>query len=339
MTAETGADADRGASRARADDPDPDAMQPALILPPRPDERWTIAKQLGVDSAVVRFWGEEEWWEFDHLQRTVARFRDHGFDLDVVEDRPPMEKTVLGEDGRDEEIETVKTLIRNMGRLDIDTYCWVWTENPVGVVRTSDSLPGRGGSEMIGFDSEWLERAPDHPAAGITEAELRENLEYFLDRVVPVAEVAGVNLALHPDDPPRSPIRGVPRIVTSVEDYRWILDLHDSPRHGITFCQGNFSAMGADIPETIGEFGDRIHFVHFRDVAGDSDSFVETWHDEGPTDMKAAIEAYREVGFDGPIRPDHVPRMVGEDDREEAMAGYTNMGRLFAIGYIQGLLE
>ena len=298
-----------------------------------------MARQLGIDTAVVRFWGETEWWTYDTLQRTRTRFEDHGFSLDVVEDRPPMEQTVLGEPGRDEEIETVKRLLRNMGRLGIDTYCWVWTEHPLGVLRTSDSVPTRGGSLTTGYDHQWMERADDHPAAGISEEELWENLQYFLDEVVPVAEDAGVDMALHPDDPPLSPIRGVPRLVTSVERYERVLDMHESPNHGVTFCQGNFAAMGAEIPETIRRLGDSIHFVHFRDVDGDADSFVETWHDDGPTDMKAAIEAYQEVGFDGPIRPDHVPKMVGEDDREEAMSGYTDMGRLFSVGYIKGLLE
>ncbi len=314
-------------------------MDPTVMLPPRPDRRWTIAKQLGIDTAVVRFWGTDDWWEYETLMQTASRFEDHGFSLDVVEDRPPMEKTVLGEEGRDDEIETVKTLIENMGRLGIDTYCWVWTENPLGVIRTSDSIPGRGDSRRIGYDHEWMERAPDHEAADITEAELWDNLQYFLDEVIPVAEKYGVNLALHPDDPPTSPVRGVPRIVQSVEDYRRILQMYDSPNHGITFCQGNFSAMAGDTIEAIREFGDRIHFVHFRDVEGTSEKFVETWHDAGPTDMKAAMRAYRNAGFDGPIRPDHVPRMVGEEDREDAMAGYTDMGRLFSIGYIKGLLE
>jgi mannonate dehydratase len=249
-----------------------------------------------------------------------------------------MEKTVLGEEGRDEEIETVKRLLRNMGRLGIDTYCWVWTENPLGVLRTSDAVPARGGSQTTGYDHTWMERAEDHPA-DVTEAELWENLQYFLDEVVPVAEEAGVEMALHPDDPPLSPIRGVPRIVTSVENYERILNMYDSPNHGVTFCQGNFAAMGADVPKAIRKFGDRIHFVHFRDVDGDADSFVETWHDDGPTDMRAAIDAYQETGFDGPIRPDHVPKMLDEDDRNEAMTGYTDLGRLFAVGYINGLLE
>ena len=318
---------------------DADRIAPTVMLPATPDRRWTIARQLGIESAVVRFWGHENWWEYDALQRTVTRFADRGFSLDVVEDRPPMEQTVLGGPGRDAEIATVIELIENMGRLGIETYCWVWTELPLGVIRTNEAVPGRGGSERIGYEHRWMESAPDHPAAGITEAELWENLEYFLDAVVPVAEKHGVQLALHPDDPPTSPIRGVPRIVTSLAAYERILALHDSPAHGVTFCQGNFAAMETDTIEAIHALGERIHFVHFRDVEGTERSFVETWHDDGPTDMRAAIDAYREVGFAGSLRPDHVPRMVGETDREEAMAGYTDMGRLFAIGYIRGLLE
>ena len=314
-------------------------MKTSLMLPPRPDRRWTLAKQLGVPTAVVRFWGEDEWWTYDSLLQTRNRFEDHGLSLAVVEDRPPMTNTVLGRDGRDEEIETVKSLLRNMGRVGVDVYSWVWTENPVGVLRTSDSVPLRGDSRTTAYDHEAAERGPEHAAAGITEDELWSNLSYFLDEVVPVAEDAGVDLALHPDDPPVSSLRGVPRLVNSVENVERILDLHDSPAHGLTFCQGNFSAMGADVPAAIDRFGDRIHFVHFRDVEGDSEHFTERWHDEGQTDMLAAMQAYRDAGFEGPIRPDHVPRMVGERDREEAQSGYTDMGRLYAVGYMRGLLE
>jgi mannonate dehydratase len=314
-------------------------MDPTILLPPRPDERWALAEQLGIETAVARFWADDEpWWTEETLRTTRDRFADRGLSLDVVEDRPPMEDTVLGRPGRDEEIAAVKRLLRNMGAVGIDTYCWVWTEHPLGVLRTAE-YEDRGGSIQTGYDHAWTQRKDDHPAAGITEAELWDNLEYFLDEVVPVAEEAGVNMALHPDDPPISPIRGVPRIVTSVDNYERILDLHDSPRHGVTFCQGNFSAMGADIPAAIRRLGDRIHFVHFRDVAGTAESFVETWHDDGPTDMLAAMKAYRDVGFDGPIRPDHVPRLAGEEDREGEMAGYTALGRLFAIGYMYGLQE
>ncbi len=314
-------------------------MNSAVMLPSTPDRRWTLAKQLGVDSAVVRFWGKENWWEYDKLVRTQNRFKDYGFSLDVVEDRPPMNQVVLGKDGRDKQIEDVKKLIENMGKLGIDIYCWVWTENPVGYLRTSDTVPDRGGSVQTAYDHELMERAENHPAAGISEEALWDNLAYFLEEVVPVAEEAGVKLALHPDDPPVSSAQGVPRLINSVENYERVLDLYDSPNHGITFCQGNFAVMDADIPSVIRQFGDRIHFVHFRDVEGTSKSFVETWHDDGPTDMLAAINAYQDIGFDGPIRPDHVPKMEGETDRPEAESGYTDMGRLFAIGYMKGLFE
>jgi mannonate dehydratase len=177
---------------------------------------------------------------------------------------------------------------------------------------------------------------PPPAAADTTAEELWENLRYFLERVVPVAEEVDVRLALHPDDPPRSEVRGMPRIVDSVENYDRVLDIYDSEYNGVTFCQGNFAAMGVDIPETIRHFGDRINFVHFRDVEGDADGFVETWHDAGPTDMRAAMEAYADIGFDGPARPDHVPTMVGESNENP---GYHTKGRLFAIGYMRGLLE
>jgi mannonate dehydratase len=315
-------------------------MDVNIILPPSPDERWTFAKQMGIDTAVVRFWGvEEPWWTEETLGATYERFADHGISLDVVEDRPPMEKTVLGRDGRDEEIAEVKRLLRNMGDLGIEVYSWVWTEHPLGVIRTSKAIEDRGGSLQSGYDHAWMQRRGDYPAADLTEEEAWENLQYFLDEVVPVAEEAGVKMALHPDDPPISPVRGMPRIVSSVENYERILEMYPSPNHGLTFCQGNFTAMGADIPSAIRRFEDKIHFVHFRDVAGTAESFVETWHDDGPTDMQAAMDAYREIGFDGPIRPDHVAKMVDEEDSDEAMAGYTTLGRLFAVGYMKGLLD
>ena len=94
--------------------------------------------------------------------------------------------------------------------------------------------------------------------------------------------------------------------------------------------------MGADIPETIRRLGPHIRYVHFRDIRGTRENFVETFHDNGQTDMPAAFRAYRDVGFDGPIRPDHVPQLIGEEDGEP---GYTMLGRLNAYGYIRGLMQ
>jgi mannonate dehydratase len=310
-------------------------MDLSVRMPVEPTQRWRHAKQLGLSHAVTdlpRTVGETPPWAYEPLLELQNRFADHGFDVDVVESRPPMENVVLGREGRDEEIEAVQTLLRNMGRLDIPVYCWVWTENPLGVLRTSRSVPDRGDTRQSGYDHEQFEQGPRHPAADITEAELWENLEYFLERVVPVAEEADVKLALHPDDPPISPVRGVPRLVTDVDAYDRILDLYPSDHHGVCLCQGNFGLMDTPIPEAIRHFGDDVHFVHFRDVEGTPDSFVERWHEDGQTDMAAAIDAYEEVGFEGPIRPDHVGSMDGDEGR-------GNLGRLYAIGYMRGLIE
>ncbi|HBL46292.1 MAG TPA: mannonate dehydratase, partial [Planctomycetaceae bacterium] len=112
--------------------------------------------------------------------------------------------------------------------------------------------------------------------------------------------------------------------------------LSSSPAHGICFCQGTFAEMGVDIPATIERLGSHIRYVHFRDIRGTRERFVETFHDNGPTDMFSAVKAYQKIGFTGPIRPDHVPQLVGEEAGEP---GYTMLGRLHAFGYLQGLIE
>ena len=310
-------------------------MDFALFTSTHPTERWDLARQMGVTHAVSGMPrnADGDPWAFEPLLEQKNRFADAGLELDVIEDRPPLDDAILGREGRDEQIQTVKTLLRNMGRVGIDVWCYVWMA-PLKVLRTSRSVRGRGDSLVTRYDHDQMQQGPE--LDGATEAELWESLEYFLDEVVPVAEEAGVKLALHPDDPPLGPVRGVDRIVTSVENYRRILALHDSEHHGITFCQGNFAAMGADIPARIREFDERIHFAHVRDVEGDPEYFTEVWHDEGPTDVGAALRAYEEIGFDGPMRPDHCPTMAGEDNENP---GYHDKGRLFAIGYLKGLRD
>jgi mannonate dehydratase len=177
------------------------------------------------------------------------------------------------------------------------------------------------------------------------------NFEYFLKAVVPTAEEAGVYLACHPDDPPLPRLRGLARVLHSPEGFERMLKLVDSPHNGLTFCQGCFSEMGVDVPATIRRLGHRAHFVHFRDVKGTaSEGFVETWQDDGQTDMKAALEAWRDVGFNGIVRPDHVPLLPtlesGHETGEKAKgyfsgkaSGYTMIGRIFAVGYMRGLWQ
>jgi mannonate dehydratase len=315
-------------------------MKLSLVLPPEPDNRWDLAKQIGVEHATyhsLEIGDGSRPYEYDELLRLVNRYRDHGLEPSVFEGSVPVTDAVrLGTDERDAEIDRFKTLLRNLGELGVEVVCYDWMAG-LRWARTSTTVPERGDSLTTAYSDDQMRRGPTPPEAKhTTKEELWENLEYFLNEVVPVAEEADVKLGLHPDDPPINDVRGMPRIINSVEAYDRVLDIYDSEYNGVTFGQGNFSAMGADIPETIRHFGDRINFVHFRDVKGPATDFTETWHDNGPTDMSAAIEAYLDIGFDGPIRPDHVPTMAGEDN---SIPGYHIKGKLYAIGYLRGLIE
>jgi mannonate dehydratase len=174
-------------------------------------------------------------------------------------------------------------------------------------------------------------------SAGTVEAErLWEALGWFLERVCPVAEEAGVTLAMHPDDPPIPSIRGIARIMSSVDAFERLVELNPSPANAITLCQGNFALMTGDLPGTIRRLGPRIAFAHFRDVRGTPERFEETFHDDGPTDMLACMRAYRDAGFTGVLRSDHVPTIEGD---QADVAGYSHHARLHAIGYMTGLRE
>ena len=205
-------------------------------------------------------------------------------------------------------------------------------------LRTNTNTPSRGGSIVTSFDNALMRDAPPTAEGPISEEELWVNLEYFLRKVVPVAERWNVKLAMHPDDPPLSPIRGVGRIMRSIENYQRLVDLVPSPVNGITLCQGNFTLMTDDLPSAIRQFGrqEKVFFVHFRDVRGTVEKFEETWHDDGKTDLLACMRAYREVGFNGVLRPDHVPTVEGDNNDRPSYSAY---GRLYAIGYIRGLRE
>ena len=315
----------------------------AEFLPPTQTPLWKLAKQAGIDYAVGGLpFGDPQNagdapWDYLPLLRTKQRYESGGFELTVIESRPPLNLAKRGLPGRDEEIATVITLIENMGRLNIPVWCYEWMTD-FNWLRTNTSTLSRGGSLVTSFDSSLMAHAPGTELGPISEEELWTNLEYFLRKVLPVAEEWNVKLAMHPDDPPLSPIRGVGRIMRSVENFQRLVDLVPSPMNGITLCQGNFALMTDDLPSIIRHFGQqgKIDFVHFRDVKGTPEKFEETWHDAGKTDMLACMQAYKEIGFEGVLRPDHVPTVEGDNN---ANAGYSSFGRLYAIGYIRGLRQ
>lgn len=312
-------------------------MKIGLVIMPETDSNLRLAEQLGVTEMVYYDMTgmPDQAEELRAAQERVARF---GLNISVVEGGPPTDKIILHKEGRDAQIEHFKRCLQAMGKAGIKTLCFDWMPSSQGVVRTDFEYPLRGGALTSRFEMSDFDDTTRTMEGESTEEQMWDDLEYFYQRVLPAAEDAEVYLALHPDDPPLSPLQGLSRIMRSPEAFERLFQLFPSPSNGMTFCQGCFSEMGTDLPITIRRFADRIRFVHFRDVRGRADSFYETFHDDGQTDMAAAMRAYREVGFEGVIRPDHVPVMEGAN-RDEADEGYTMLGRLYAVGYMRGLME
>ena len=312
-------------------------MKLGMMLPVEPDLQWQLAAQLGVKYAVTKaapeLSGLKDPSDFDALKVVRDRFTAAGFELYALEgDEFDMSRIKLGLPGRDEDLEKYRQMLRNMGQLGLKLLCYNFMAG-VGWFRSRADLPERGGALTSGFDLTEIDN--DVPLK-ITEEQLWENYAYFLRNVLPAVEEAGVKMGLHPDDPPVSPLFGYSRILTSAAAFRKALALSPSPSHGITFCQASFRAMGEDVFELIPEFGERIFFLHFRDITGTRTKFRETFHDNGPTDMAELLKTAGKFAPDCLIRPDHTPRMAGETGGN---TGYTILGNLFATGYIRGIMD
>lgn len=320
----------------------------AEIIPEsHPTAFWTMLKQLGVTEAVgVLPRNYMDWrrvmidnpWDYTPLAIYKEMVEEEGLTLTAIEDNPPMDRLRYGIAGAEEEFEEVCKFIENMGKLGISIWCYNWAA-AINWQRTSSRIRGRGGAVVAGYDHRLVGTNPPPLMGPVDSATLWRTLEDFLRRVVPVAEKAGVKLALHPDDPPLLPqIRGVSRIMNNVEAFHRLLSVVPSEANGITLCQGNFTLMTPDLPAVIRELGGtgRVYFVHFRDVRGTADHFVETFIDEGQTDMVECMRAYRDIQFDGIMRTDHTPTLAGDDAE---VPGYSSLGRLHALGYMAGLRD
>jgi len=239
-------------------------------------------------------------------------------------------------EGRETQIEGIATLLRNLGEAGIPTLGYQW--NPRGVVpmRTESEAEVRGGALATAWneaDLGEIETPPGELERTYTEAECWENYEGFLAETLPVAEEAGVEMALHPADPPvYEELGGVPRLFRNRESFDRALEAVPSDAHGLKLCLGCFSQMGEDVPEVIRHFGEDIVFVHFRDVVGTVPEFTETFLDAGNFDPFEAMAALQEVGFSGPVLLDHVPEIEGD-------TAWRHRSRAYGAGYLRCLIE
>ena len=317
-------------------------IQLAEILVPGQADRTRLLKQIGVNHAIVSVNGvlakvpRNQY--VDALAKVRAEFQGAGIAIAGVESHPVgAEKIKLGLDGRDEELENYVAAVKALAEVGIDMVCYNWMAG-IGWYRTSTNVPERGGALSTEFDYREAEKLGLTQWGEVPGERIWANMEYFQKAVMPVAEKARVKMALHPDDPPISPLRGIARIAINAANYRRIMNTVPGPMNGVTFCQANFMAMGEDIEALAKEWmrEKKIFFVHFRDIEGTKEHFRETFHDNGPHDMGRMLAVYHEGGFRGPIRPDHAPTLEGESNSNP---GYAMMGKILAFGYMKGLME
>jgi mannonate dehydratase len=299
-------------------------------------------------------------WPRARLATLKAQIEDAGLCFAVVESIPVHEDIKLGRPTRDRLIEHYCRSVTAMGELGVPVLCYNfmpvfdWTRTDLAH-RLSD------GSTALAYDdralaaidlSQGTGELPGWAAAygpgelealvaayrTVDAARLWDHLAYFLERVVPVAERVGVRMGLHPDDPPW-PIFGLPRIITNGAALERLVALVDTPANGVTFCTGSLGADPAnDLPAMVRRLGKRIHFAHCRNVLVTGPRrFHETAHPSpnGSVDLLRVVGALRDVGFAGPLRPDHGRMIWGETGRP----GYGLYDRALGITYLQGLWE
>ncbi|MEM3794710.1 MAG: mannonate dehydratase [Thermoprotei archaeon] len=315
-----------------------------IILESRPSPFWSILKQIGVNQVVgvlprsFRDWRQEQEenpWDYGPLMKYKNMLEENGLKLVAIEDNPPMDGVRLGIPKlKEEQMEYVAKMLENMGKLGIKLWCYNWMAG-FGWSRTRTHIRGENGEYVTGFSVKDIENAPQNYGR-VSASTLWGNLKDFLEHVTPIAEKYDVKLALHPDDPPIEEYRGIARIMNSVENYDRYLSLVKSPNIGITLCQGNFTLMTDDLPNTIRHFNNRIFFVHFRDVEGNKYEFVETLIGKGKTNLVEVMKAYVDINYRGIIRVDHTPTLESDT---ELLPGYSYLGRIYTIGYIKGLYD
>lgn len=301
-----------------------------------------------------------EVWTSERIADLKATIEAEGLKFEVVESLPVHENIKLGVSNRDELIENYKTSLINLANNGIKTVTYNfmpvfdWTRSQLDyeledgsntLIYKHDQIkdidPLTTDLNLPGWDESYSREEMNQLILDYretSEEQLWENLEYFLERVLPTAIEHDVDLAIHPDDPPW-PIFGIPRIIKNKDSYERLLSINNSKNNGICFCTGSLGSLAEnDLPSIIRTFGDHIHFMHMRNVKRIGEySFLETGHlsKNGSVDMKAVVEALVDIDFKGTIRPDHGRMIWGETGK----AGYGLYDRALGATYINGLIE
>lgn len=303
-----------------------------------------------------------EVWPLDMVMDMKHEIEAAGLTMECIESVNVHEDIKLGNENADKYIDNYIESIRNLGKAGVRVICYNfmpvfdWTrtqldkeaaDGSTSLVYYKDQLekmdPLTGELNLPGWDASYTKEslaAVFAEYARITEEDLWKNLQYFLEAVIPVAEESGINMAIHPDDPPW-PIFGLPRIITCEKNLDRFLKLVDSPANGLTFCTGSLgSSADNDIPHMVEKYAamGRIHFMHIRNVKLLPDgSFEESGHlsANGSLDIVAIMKALHKNGFDGYVRPDHGRMIWGETGKP----GYGLYDRALGAAYLNGIWE
>lgn len=320
-----------------------------MMLPPSGDiAKLSLARQMGITHAITKAAPDisrlSPPYDFCALKTINEHFAAAGMKLFGLEgDQFDMSPIKLGLKNRDEWIDKYRKMVQNMGRLNINLLCLNWMAC-IGWFRSDAETPERGGALTSSFCFEDVKDKTVNADLQISANRVRENLFYFLDAVLPVAEESGVKLALHPDDPPISPFWGVGRILSSPSDYEEVFKRFDSANLGVTFCQATFKLMESDLKKLSADWIRRgkVFFIHVRDVDGNKYRFKETFIDTHKGFVPDMLLHYHSCGFEGPIRSDHAPAMYGEVQKKfegGTNVGYQMLGHIFSNGYIKGCAQ
>lgn len=299
-----------------------------------------------------RGWGlagdPDRLWTVEEIVRIRDEAASEGLKLEGIENLDPAHWYDVLLDGprRDQQIENVKTVVRRLGEAGVPVLGYNFSI--AGVCGRVTGPFARGGAVAVGMDGPYdtpmprgmawnmvVDRdAPEGAEPAATHEQLWDRLKRFLDEVLPVAEEAGVRLALHPDDPPMETMRSQPRLVWRPELYQRVIDLRTSAANQLEFCVGTIAEMpGADVYETTARYASqgKLGYVHLRSVTGRAPHYRETFIDDGDVDTRRVLRILHQSGFDGVILPDHAPQMTCDAPWHAGMA--------FAMGYLRAAID